>query len=100
MRFSLTLMTMFLMVVPSCWRCWFGGVLGEDTFTFKNKIEDGNSYDGIKTSSSVFSLSHPSVTSSASAASSASRADNSYFLVGFALLYPLLMIIVGVMLPK
>ena len=86
MRLSLTLMMMILTVVPSCWRCWFGGVLGGDTEDVMNKMQDGNSFNCHIRRTFGFNF---------NASSSASPADNSYFLVGFALLYPLLMIITG-----
>ena len=123
MQLSLTLMLMILMAVPNCWRCWFGGVLGRDTESVMNKIEDG---DVIKraTRESVcldryrkesflryiacvkslrsgrfLNLDEDTYTTSGSL-SSVTRADNSFFLVGFAFVYPVSMIILGVILPK
>ena len=135
MRLSLTLMVMILMVVPTCWRCCFGGVLGRDTESVMSKIEDVDNSTVIKRenresvclerylqesflryigclrslrSGRTLNLDDDDDTYShrrhfsTSAATSVTRGsgDNSYFLVGFAFLYPLSMIIFGVMLPK
>ena len=135
MRLSLTLMMTIMMVLPTCWRCWFGGVLGRDTESVMSKTEDENSFPVIKQESResvcleryqqesflryigclrslrsgrTLDLDDDDDTYShrrhfsTSAASSVTRGsgDNSYFLLGFALLYPLSMIILGVMLQK
>ena len=135
MHLSLTLMVVIMMVVPTCWRCWFGGVLGRDTESVMSKIEDEESSTIFRRESrESVCLEHYQKESflryigclrslrsgralnldddddtyshrrhfSTSAASSVTRGsgDNSYFLVGFAFLYPFSMIIFGVMLPK
>ena len=119
MQLSLTLMLMILMAVPTCWR----GVLGRDTESVMNKIEDGDvikratresvCLDRYKKESFLryiscvrslrserfLNLDEDTYTTSGSL-SSVTRADNSFFLVGFAFLYPLSMIILGAILPK
>ena len=120
MQLSLTLMLMILMAVPNC---WFGEVLGRDTQSVMNKIEDGDvikrairesvcldrykQESFLRYSACVRSLRSgrflnldEDISATSGSLSSVTRADNSYFLVGFAFLYPLSMIILGVILPK
>ena len=110
MRFSLIVMTVILMVTPPCWRCWIGGVWARDT---ESVMDTSNPFinRGVRESvcldrykSEPFLRYARCIRSFRSvralnlnASSAATRAENSYFLIGFAFLYPLSMILVGVM---
>merc|ERR1712025_791135 len=85
---------MILMVMPGC---WFGGVLGEDSESVTNKSEDEDIYNFIYNIRIQLRAWRLLPQAQCSAASSEYRADISYFLVGvgYALGYPLWMIIVG-----
>ena len=109
MRFSLIVMSVILMVTPPCWRCWIGGVWARDTESVMDtslninrgpresvcldryKSEPFLRYARcLRSFRSVRAL-------YLNASSAVTKAENSYFLIGFALLYPLSMILVGVM---
>ncbi len=79
MRFSLILMTMAFMLTPPFWR---GGVGARDTRSIMNKTQ-------AEDTSSLFIKREARVS-----------VNNSYFLVSFAFLYPLSMILGGAMLKK
>ena len=109
MRFSLIVMSVILMVTPPCWRCWIGGVWARDTesvmdtsLNINRGARESACLDRYKSEPFLRYArclrSFRSVRAlNLNASSAATKAENSYFLIGFAFLYPLSMILVGVM---